>query len=234
LPDILHRSYHVPRHKTSFEDVLLILVGAKEVYNLRGGAMATREYWLTRKSRSLGKRIKDSAELAFVFFSGFSLGYYWGYNDDPNCDTDTFDRLFKEPSFWQKVGAEIKNYYDFEFTIENQGTITDVMSPYHDALNLRDVYLPLRAARLLDCTPVKVRFADSLFKRLKANSENAYAYANAPIWVQFWDLLKTFWSDEPFLRRYVEMKYFGADWWQQDTDGRWQPKPSEVFTNSDL
>jgi hypothetical protein len=232
LPDILRRSYHVPRHKTSFEDVLLILVGAKEIYNLRGGAMATREYWLSRKSRSLWKRIKDSIQLAAAFFSGFSLGYYWGYDDDPNCDADTFHRLFKEEEFWQRLGVNLRRFYDFELTVDGKGTITDVTSPLRDALNLRDVYLPIRAARLLDCPPVRLRFADALIKRLTANSESAFAYANAPIWVKFWDLLRTFWSYEPFRRRHVEKKYFGGDWWKQDTDGRWKPSSSETFTSA--
>jgi hypothetical protein len=192
--------------------------------------MATREYWLSRKSRSFGKRIRDSIQLAFAFFSGFSLGYYWGYDDDPNCDTDTFHRLLKEEGFWRKVGANLKRFYEFDLTVDAKGTITDATSPLRDALNLRDVYLPIRAARLLDCPPVRIRFADSLIKRLTANSESAYAYANAPIWVKFGDLLRTFWSDEPYLRRHVEKKYFGVAWWSQDTDGRWKPSASEALT----
>jgi hypothetical protein len=158
--------------------------------------------------------------------SGYALGYYWGYNDEANCDSDEFRRQFSEPKFWQDVGVRLKTFYFLKFSTDGTGNVWNVSSHRPGKLNLRDIYLPLRASRSIDCSPVRVYLTDDLGKSLKRSSEELRLVQRAPVWLAPAYLIHLFTSDNAVLYHFNEENYYGLTSWKQQPDKTWAPIPA--------
>jgi hypothetical protein len=220
-------SIDVPRKRLSFQETLEILVG--ESAGVATSSLAARQYWLARKTRSWTRKTRDVAVLVTSVVTGFSLGYYWGYRNDPNCGEAVLRAQLESATLWTELQARLRNLYRFRFTVDQSGVMQKVESPGWAELNLRDVYLPLRAGRLVDCDSGGLRVADGLIQELKVNSEQLFKHANAPLWMKAWYLLRTMWGHiSVFDEDRGDKRYYGLDWWKQRTDHTWEPVPAEV------
>jgi hypothetical protein len=161
--------------------------------------------------------------------TGYALGYYWGYRNNPNCSTLEFQQQLKSSELWTTIRARFAELYGLTFTVDSSGVIQDIRAAAWPELNLRDVYLPLRAARQIDCGSGGLRISDRLYQRLKEHSQELFRYAHAPIWIRLWDLVRTMFEWSPVIDEYVEdQSYYGLGWWQQSPDHTWEPVPANV------
>jgi hypothetical protein len=70
------------RKGLSFEDALLVAVGANGVASVKGSVVTAHEYWILRKTSSMRSRIADGAKMVTAILSGYALGYYLGLISD--------------------------------------------------------------------------------------------------------------------------------------------------------
>jgi len=202
-----------PRKGLSFEDALLVAVGANGVASVRGSVETAHEYWILRRTSSIGSRVADGAKMAAAILSGYALGYYLGYENSPNCTSKDFESQLQEPKFWVDLGVRLKAFYLLQFRSAQDHTIYDAVSPRHATLNLRDVYLPLRAAKLIDCSSASLRFSNDLISRLDKTDDDNFAAATIRL----------------FRPEQYDEEYFGERWWVKEEDGKWQPLPSKTW-----
>jgi hypothetical protein len=215
LPSIaqpsLDRTSSIPR-RGLFEKAVLVALGAKEVYPILGTNKAPSKFVQAVSNQSAVSEIGNAVKVVAAVVSGFSLGVVWGYEDAANCDSEAFRKQLGDPKFWMDVGSALKARYRFRFTSDSHGTVTTLESS-HENINLRDVYLPVRAARLIDCFPVPLHVSKDLMNSLSTSTENA-ATGN--------DVLEHY--DLP------ESYYFGRYWWVRDGKdvATWSPIPATI------
>lgn len=210
------------RKGLTFEGVLLVIAGAKEMGNVRGTSQVVWEYWILRKSRSLGSKIRDVTMMVGAAVSGFALGYYLGYEDDPDCSATLFDTQLQQPKLWADLGQRLMRFYSFEFTSAVAGNISQVTTPDHRSLTFRDVYLPLRAAKLIDCSfgPITLSsgLGDTLYQASTGISDDG-SFLAATVRL--------------FIPPKIPKEYFGVRWWVHEKDGGWKPLPL-VYSETSL
>jgi hypothetical protein len=90
LPDISSLSSHLadlpaiepegpvgtPRQGASLNEVIGVMLGSAEIYSLKNATTQVQSYWKKMKGEIRGKRFMRG---------GFALGFYLGYDDDPDC-----------------------------------------------------------------------------------------------------------------------------------------------------
>jgi hypothetical protein len=230
LPELLRHTWHdydVPREGLSFKESLEIIVG--ESAGVGRTLLDTRQYWLERRGRGWISKLRDGTVMVTSVVTGYALGYYWGYRNNPKCGASELQPQFKSLSLQNRIRARLFRLYRYRFTVDSKGVIQNVESNMSPEPNLRDVYLPLRAAGLLDCRSGGIRISDSLHQDLQAHSYELFRHAHAPIWIKVSDLLWTMFNSSPVIGEYIEDgRYYGFEWWRQLPDHTWEPVQAQA------
>jgi hypothetical protein len=219
---------NVHRKGLTFQETAEVLVG--ETTGVAKSTLAAREYWLARNARHWTLKVRDVIVGAASVMSGFSLGYYWGYENDPTGAQDVVEEQLNSPLLWEEIGRRLRDIYVYRIQIDHSGVIQDVSSGGRD-LNLRDLYITLAAARLIDCSAGRIRISDKLYRKLKDNSMTLFAHADAPMWIRLLDLAKTFWSETAVLDYVSDSSYYGLNWWKQQSNKTWASIAAESVSS---
>ena len=105
----------VQRRGLEFKDTLSVLIGSLEGYSVKMAITESRTYWVEAAERSIWRRVRMLLTSSVAVVSGVALGFYWGYEEKPNCEEAAFAREISSSSFWEIVGAQWISQHSWRF-----------------------------------------------------------------------------------------------------------------------
>jgi hypothetical protein len=128
-------------------EVIGVMLGGAEAYSLKYSGAQVSSYFREIEGASRGKRILRGLQLVGAGVSGFAVGFYLGYHNDPNCGDEKVGGQLTKTSLWQKVGPELQRFYTWRFQRDpTSGAITQIATLGARKVTLRDVWLGLNSA----------------------------------------------------------------------------------------
>jgi hypothetical protein len=78
--------------------------------------------------------------------TGFALGFYFGYEDAPDCESVGFSDQLKQVNLWKQVGLNLSGANELRFVRDpNSPVIATIVTRAGNPLSLRDSYLAVNS-----------------------------------------------------------------------------------------
>ena len=136
-----------PREGAGLPEVIGVMLGGAETYSLKYAGGQISAYFQEIEGASRGKRIVRGLQLVGAGISGFAIGFYLGYHNDPNCGDEKLAGQLNETSLWKVVGLDLQRFYAWRFQRDpSSSTIGKIETLGARRLTLRDVWLGLNSA----------------------------------------------------------------------------------------
>jgi hypothetical protein len=146
LPAAEQEELETPRKGATVTEVMGALLGGAELYTAISAVSGVTQYWREMGKVSRWKRIRTAAQLIGAGVSGFSIGFYAGYEDSPNCGSPELSDQMKQPELWQSVGFNLSRRYDVRLNRDAVGRlITRIDTLDGQAVSLRGVWLAINS-----------------------------------------------------------------------------------------
>jgi hypothetical protein len=135
------------REGASLPEVIGVMLGGAEAYSLKYASGQVSSYFRDVEGVSKGKRIARGLQLVGAGVSGFAIGFYLGYSDDPNCGDEKLAEQLKETSLWRNVGLDLQQFYTWRFQRDPALTrINKIETLGTRRLTLRDAWVGVNSA----------------------------------------------------------------------------------------
>ena len=136
-----------PREGAGLPEVIGVMLGGAEAYSLKYAGGQVSAYFKEIEGASRGKRIVRGLQLVGAGISGFAIGFYLGYHNDPNCGDEKLGGQLNETSLWRMVGPNLQQFYTWRFQRDpSSSTIGKIQTLGARKLTLRDLWLGLNSA----------------------------------------------------------------------------------------
>lgn len=209
----------------SAQEVIAVLLGAGEVYSLRSATTGLKDYWVTLRSSSWEKKTWQGVKLFITAASGFGIGFYIGYEDNPPCADKAFQEQLASPSLWQTVGDRFLRVYQWHFERDNiTHAINAINTKVPGSPTLRTFYYGIKAAPASDEEKLISKRARN---QLADNSEQTDPLQYLPAWVDVIDRVGDIWGPR-FIWDSTAMRTFNRSihehlLWHNEHDGIYTP-----------
>jgi hypothetical protein len=134
-----------PHEGAGFPEVIGVMLGSAEAYSLKYAGGQVSSYFREIEGTSRGERVLRGLQLVGAGISGFAIGFYLGYHDDPNCEK--LGKQLNETSLWKVVTPDLQQFYTWRFQRDpSSSTISKIETLGARRVTLRDVWLGLSSA----------------------------------------------------------------------------------------
>lgn len=223
-----------------FDRTLGFIVGSTSAFALKSTAARFSALWqaASREDR-IGMAIYSAAASA----SGFMLGFYMGYSDQPQCTQGPFQEAVRDPLFWgpifQSLGAEHKWTFDYS----GGGPLPAVTSPVRGRLTFpnaprEEPDFRARTGPLLSTRPpgweVRLRLMEPGYYDLACLTDDLIDAGEFPLATKSNLLLShTKWPVHDWLSEKTVREYGGSAHSDERLGGcgdrRWQYRPRPLY-----
>ena len=108
-----------------FDRTLGFMIGGTSAYAVTGTVNKFSALW---QVASREDRIRMAVYSSAAAVSGFLLGFYAGYSDQPQCTAEPFQEAVRDPLFWQPIFASLVQEQTWTFDYSGVGTLPVVSS----------------------------------------------------------------------------------------------------------
>jgi hypothetical protein len=219
-----------PREGASLPEVIGVMRGGAEAYSLKYASGQVSSYFREVEGISRGKRIVRGLQLVGAGLSGFAIGFYLGYSDDPNCGNQKLAEQLNQTSLWKNVGLDLQQFYTWRFQRDPAlAKINKIETLGARRLTLRDAWVGVHSA--IESKNLGLHRTDFVVSKqvkddLTSNTSAREPLEYLPLWLNFANLLgdrlsKRF-NDSNFERQMMRMRIEQFLWVKQGKDD-WLP-----------